>query len=965
MTTPINLPASTYRVQLNSSFTFSDAASIADYLDSLGVTDCYISPPLAARSGSTHGYDVTDPTRLNSDLGGNDGFRSFAQALQQRGMKILLDVVPNHMCIADRGNWWWQDVMENGPSSPYARFFDIAWNPLRENMRDKVLLPILGDQYGRVLEGGQIRIHRNNGVFTLVVCDQMLPVAPRTWTAILEPALALVKARSVQSDPHVMELESIITALSYLPPRNETDEARVRERQREKEVIKRRLSALVSESAPIEEAISRTVQLLNGRRDDPTSLDALEALLASQPYRLSYWRVAADEINYRRFFDINDLAAIRVEDPAVFSAVHEQVLQLVHEGFVGGLRIDHADGLFDPVQYFLDLQNACAAVGCSQATGPVADGEKPFYLVAEKILLGDELLRPDWAIYGTTGYGFLNMLNGLFVDPGSRPSFLRFYSRFTGLSQTFGDVVYDAKQLIARFALASELNVLSHRLDDICQQHRHSRDFTLENLRFALLEVIASFPVYRTYIRPNQSSPDEEDHRHIMTATRAAKERNPATTEEVFDLIASVLLLEDPPGLSPQQINERHHFVLRFQQLTGSVMAKGLEDTAFYRYFPLASLNEVGGDPEDFGVTPSGFHERTLKRTASRPHGLLATSTHDTKRSEDVRARINALSEIPAKWQTAVRTWHNLLRSKRTRLADTLVPDKNTEYLLFQTLVGTWPLQAMDERAHRGFVLRIQDYMEKASKEAKLHTSWVNPHEGYDPALRRFIERVLENRPENRFLSDIVDFQKPVAWAGMLNSLSQTLLKIAAPGVPDTYQGTELWALTLVDPDNRGSVDYSLRREMLAGLDRAEAENREGLVSRLKSEPFDGATKLYITSRALRLRRRLSDLFTYGAYRPIHPRGERDGHVVAFAREHGSQIVIAAAGRFYLKLGVRERMPDARDWGDTSLLLDEPLRPLKFRDVFTGLECRPEGRELPLRKVFSVLPVALLVSSPE
>ena len=968
MTTPTAIPGATYRLQLNSSFTFADAAATIPYLDSLGVTDCYLSPILAAQPGSLHGYDVTDPSRLNPELGGLESFLDLGRTLARHGMRIVLDIVPNHMCISDPGNLWWQDVLENGPSSPHARYFDIDWRPPREDLENKILLPVLGDQYGRVLESGLIRLAHRPGSFFLSVYDRQYPVAPRTWSTVLAPALAQVKADGVVSGEDLMEFESIVTALSYLPPRTETDEAKVRERQREKEVIRRRMKVIEDRNELIRRAIETAVDRINGRPGDSFSFNALEQFLASQPFRLSFWRVAADEINYRRFFDINDLAAVRVEDPPVFSAVHERILELIRGGWIRGLRVDHADGLYDPVQYFMDLQQACEGALRSVDAGASEGGAgtaKPFYIIAEKVLVGDETLRPDWVIYGTTGYGYMNQLNGLFVDPDQRQALLKVYHGFTGTPRTFRDVVYESKRLILRFAMSSEFNVLARRLDRVCQQHRHSRDFTLESLRFALLEVISCFPVYRTYIRPGMTKLDQQDQRHIRAAIREAADRNPAAGEDVFALIGSVLLLEDPPGLTERQVRARRRFVFRFQQLTGPVMAKGLEDTAFYRHFPLASLNEVGGDPEVFGLRPESFHEAVRSRAERWPHGMLATSTHDTKRSEDVRARINVLSEIPALWHDAIRRWHIMLRNRRIRIGSTEVPGKNTEYFLFQTLIGAWPIGTLDAAGHRAFVRRIQDYMEKATNEAKVHTSWINPRRDYDDALRRFIEACLDTDAPNRFLEDFLEFVRPVVFAGMMNSLSQTLLKIAGPGVPDIYQGNEMWRFSLVDPDNRRPVNYELRRTALAGLDAAETKDRDALLRGLFANPQDGRLKLFVTSRALRFRRASKDLFSYGSYDPVPAQGERAAHAVAFRRRTDSETAVAAVGRLFYRLGAPDRPPVGECWGDTWLVLGEALEAQSaYEDALTGMHHQPEVRDgkavLPLKSVFRALPVALL-----
>ncbi|HYP54466.1 MAG TPA: malto-oligosyltrehalose synthase, partial [Pyrinomonadaceae bacterium] len=634
-----------------------------------------------------------------------------------------------------------------------------------------------------------------------------------------------------------------------LPPRTATDPARVRERRREKEVAKRRLSTLVKESNDARHAVHYALNEINGERGRPQSFDRLEQLLAEQAYRLSFWRVAADEINYRRFFDINELAAVRVEERPVFTAVHEVVVRLMRRGFVTGLRIDHVDGLFNPEKYLQDLQRECAgALGHARRKengeeAEPAGGEPPCYVVIEKILGHGERLRREWAAHGTTGYEFLNLLNGLFVEPSNAEAFRALYADFTGARANFRDLVYNCKKLILRAAMSSELHVLARRLDRISEQHRWSRDFTFNSLQDALGELIACFPVYRSYIRRRHVTVTDEDRRYINTAVRAAKRRNPVLDPSIFDFVASLLLLEDPKGLSAEQRAERRDFVMRFQQLTSPVTAKGLEDTAFYRYFPLASLNEVGGEPDAFGTTPERFHRENRERLAAWPHALSATATHDTKRGEDTRARVNALSEIPAEWAAAVSRWRELNRDKKTILHDAEAPDANEEYLIYQTLVGAWPLTPAGEDEHAAFATRVEAYMNKALKEAKVHTSWISPNEDYERAVREFVAGILERAGGNVFLADFAEFQKTTARAGMFNSLSQVLLKVASPGVPDFYQGTELWSLTLVDPDNRRPVNYEERRRMLASFDGADTS---ALLGELVGHMEDGRVKLYV-----------------------------------------------------------------------------------------------------------------------
>jgi (1->4)-alpha-D-glucan 1-alpha-D-glucosylmutase len=964
---PAYVPCSTYRLQLNLRFTFIQAAAVVAYLHDLGITDCYTSPFLMAHPGSMHGYDVTDHTRFNPEIGSEEQFAEFAERLKQRGMGLVVDVVPNHMCITHPSNLWWWDVLENGPSSDYSRYFDIDWNPPKSELANKVLLPFLPDQFGLVLESQSIRALYDGGGFALDSLGTQFPLAPRSWAPLLETTLVKAKEKLPDTDGHVLELESIITAISHLPPREDTDLARVRERQREKEVIRRRVAALVEDSDVVKTCLKEVLTIINGSKGDPHSFDSLEKLLDEQAYRLSFWRVASDEINYRRFFDINDLAAIRVESPEVFAIVHNIPFDLIQKSLVSGIRIDHPDGLFDPLRYFEDLQAQAPLAGHASANGSGNGVRRRIYLAAEKILVGDEDLRPGWAIDGTTGYGFLNLLNGLFVDASKARFLQRLYRKFTGWSQSYSDLIYESKRLVMQVSMSSELNVLSRRLDRISEQHRRSRDFTLESLRDALREVIACFPVYRTYIRTDTKHPDEQDERYIRSAIKTAKRRNPATSGSVFDFIQDLLLLKDPDSIGDADRAERRLFVMRFQQLTGPVMAKGLEDTAFYRYCPLLSLNEVGGSPDKFGVALAHFHGKNLARRQSWRNAMLASSTHDTKRSEDVRARINVLSEIPAEWYRAIRAWQRVNQEKKIQVAGEAIPSANEEYFLYQTLLGSWPMGPMDAAGHADFVGRIHTYMEKALREAKVNTSWINPNTEYEAAFHSFLDAMLDRSTNKTFLEQFAPFQSKIASAGMFNSLSQTLLKIAAPGLPDFYQGTEVWNFSLADPDNRRAVDYERLQTMLGQLHAAESGNPAALVDRLVAEPADGGLKLYVTRCALRFRREHRILFAKGNYLPLRTTGEKNKHVIAFARSSRGTTVLVLAGRFFAQLEAQAHFPvGAEAWGDAEVVLRKQLPSGPYRDVFTGKTVSPVRRDgdvvFPVAEAFSHLPIAMLVN---
>jgi (1->4)-alpha-D-glucan 1-alpha-D-glucosylmutase len=698
----------------------------------------------------------------------------------------------------------------------------------------------------------------------------------------------------------------------------------------------------------------------------------LEELLGEQAYRLCNWRVAADEINYRRFFDINELAAIRVEESKVFASVHNLVFRLMKEKFVTGLRIDHIDGLYDPEGYLRQLQRGCLrflreADSSSQTVRPrrqfPGDPVRPCYLVVEKVLGDNEQLRSSWAVHGTTGYDFLNLLNGLFVEESNKILFSKIWQRITGSQLEYNDVAYECKKLVLHAAMSGELHVLARKLDRISEQHRYSRDFTFNSLHDALGEVIACFPVYRSYIHARRGEISNEDRRYIDTAVRVARRRNPTSSPSIYEFIKSVLLLEEADRISEEQRNERHDFVMRFQQLTGPVTAKGIEDTACYRYYPLVSLCEVGGDPSHFGVSLKRFHERNQERLAQWPRTMLATSTHDTKRSEDVRARINVLSEIPTHWYRALRRWQKLNRDLKTRVDGIAVPNASEEYLIYQTLIGIWPYQ-FDSEVDQSFINRIQGYLTKAMREAKIHSSWLNPNEEYEVAVHRFIERILA--PDAPFAEDFSKFQSSVTRAGIFNSLSQTLLKITVPGVPDFYQGTEIWDLSLVDPDNRRPVDYAYRQSLLSSLLIDLEKDKTALVDELIRNPEDGRIKLLITKLSLDLRRKNHELFERGEYIPLQTRGERQHHTIVFVRKHEEEAVMVVASRFHSRLASHPRPPIGGEvWGRTSIVIPEELAGC-YRDHFTGnsLCARANNKDkdysLELADVFANLPLALL-----
>lgn len=956
------IPVATYRLQLNHTFTFRDATCIVPYLHALGITDCYVSSILKAVPGSMHGYDLIDPECLNPELGTEEEFAAFVAALKQYDMGLLLDVVPNHMGIRSTENRWWWDVLEHGPGSRYATAFDIDWSPLKRELEDKVLLPVLGEQYGAVLENQDIRLLYENGGFVVTYFQHRFPVAPQSWEGILSFRLDELTARMGEQEEHVQELLSILTALRNLPRRNERDPGRIAERYREEHIIRRRLSALVECSETIRAHLSASVDTYNGIKGDSASFDRLDALLNEQSYRLASWRVASEEINYRRFFDINELAAIRTEETRVFYESHQLVFRLLKSGVATGLRIDHVDGLYDPEHYLVQLQEWAARELQPTPTGEPAS----LFVVVEKILGRDEALPATWPVAGTTGYDFLNLVNGLFVQSSKERSMDALYQRFIGQRVVYDDLVYVTKKLIMRASMSSELNGLGHQLNLLSEKDRQYRDFTLNSLTHAITELIACFPVYRSYITADQKDVLDRDRTYIMMAVSRAKRRNPTLNSQVFDFVRDLLLkrLDDRVKLTRA---DQVRFVTKFQQTTSPVTAKGIEDTAFYIYNRLVSLNEVGGEPAHYGLSVEAFHKAFRERRAYWPHTLLATSTHDTKRGEDVRARINVLSEVPERWRVALAGWAKHNRRFRIKVDEALAPDRNEEYLLYQTLLGAWPSTPMDHHEYKSFTERIEQYMVKAIREAKLHTGWINPREEYEDAVKQFVRAILDRSVANSFLDEFVPFHTWVARCGMHNSLAQLLVKITAPGIPDCYQGTELWEFSLVDPDNRRPVDFERRAAMLQECQDGAGEhgvNRLALVRRLMESWEDGRIKLYLLYSGLRHRREHATLYLDGDYVPLECSGVRQSHVCAYARLHQEQAIVTVIPRLSAELVPAGSAAVGDVWQDTRLTVPSWKAGSHYINLLTGQRLdtiTEEGRQvLPLSQVLRDCPVALL-----
>jgi (1->4)-alpha-D-glucan 1-alpha-D-glucosylmutase len=952
----------TYRLQLGGDVDLDTAAELVDYLDALGISHLYTSPFLAARSGSPHGYDIIDHNSINPELGGRDAFERLHARLAARAMGCILDFVPNHMGIGRADNPWWLDVLEWGRSSAYADYFDIDWEPAKRELRGKVLLPFLGAPYGEELEAGALRLEADlaSGSLWVQYHEHRFPIGPRHCEQVLGPAVA-----RLPDGPARGALAALRAAFHALP-RGEVPRSRRVAVRAQADALRRRLADLVVEYPEAGAAVDDEIVSINGEPGQPRSFVALHRLLEAQAYRLSYWRVAADEINYRRFFDINELAGLRVERPELFDAMHRLVFRLVDEGKLDGLRIDHIDGLYDPRQYCERLASRFAGPG----------GERRAYLVVEKILAPHERLPDSWPVDGTTGYEFANQILGLFIDPAGERRMDSVYRWFTGEEESSAEVLRTSKAYVLHHLLASELQVLANELDRIAERSWRTRDLTLNTLREALAETMSCFPVYRTYIAAGAAS--AEDLAHIGRAVDRARRRRAVPTA-ALEFVKAVLTAEFGRRTRRRGLRRRVvDFAAKAQQLTSPVAAKGEEDTAFYRYTRFVALNEVGGDPDNFGTSMAAFHRRNEERVRVWPRSMLATSTHDTKRGEDVRARLAVLSEKSEEWRRCVARWARLNRRARTQLDDGLAPTRNDEYLLYQTLLGSWPLELADEKAIGEADLsryrdRIAAYMIKSAREAKLRSSWAEPNERYEQALEAFVDHLLDPHRNQRFLADFLTFQRRIAVLGMINGLSQTLLRLTTPGVPDTYQGCELWDLSLVDPDNRRPVDFAHRSHLLRGLkegfaDPSASSNAAGARALFEAWP-DGRIKLYLIWRLLELRRARPDLFDGAAYLPLSSSGLRAEHTCVFARVPGNRDrpVVIVTPRLIARLwdAADGGAVGHRAWGDTVLICPDSFAGRRACNILTGtmidVPKAPDGAFLAAADVFEHLPVAALV----
>jgi len=950
---PLNPPLSTYRLQFNKDFGFGDATRLLDYLAALGVTDLYASPILTSRKGSEHGYDVADPTRIDPEIGSEQDFETLLAELAKRGMGVLVDIVPNHMAASGE-NRWWMDVLEHGRDSAFASYFDIDWNPPSRNLVGKVLLPILGKPFGEVLDEGHLKLAYQDGRFFIHYFQWTLPVAPEAYQHILGIRAEAVETALGKESPEFQEFSGILAAFTALAQKGRVDggtEARPK-----LDAVRERLRVLVSERPAVAAVVESNLAEFNGTAGNAASFVQLERLLNQQHYLLAYWQDPNEGINYRRFFTISDLVGVRVEDPIVFEATHDHVFRIVakgaSQGLRMGLRIDHIDGLRDPSGYLTRLQQRL-----SETEGA---GAPCTYLIVEKILGRREQLPDDWPIAGTTGYEFLNYVNGIFVDPKGSERIEAIYSQFVGRKTDFADVVYEKKKLVMNSLLRVEVRGLARQLAELALKDRYARAISRLELIDGLTEVTACMPVYRTYIRSLEVPPAARAT--IEEALQGARARRPQLSDACLAFLGDVLLLANPPHIGPEQREERLGFVMRWQQFTGPIVAKGFEDTALYAYYPLSSLNDVGGDPEPTrAASREEFYEFVRNRQERWPQTLNATTTHDTKRSEDVRTRIDVLSEIPDEWGAKIECWSKENARHKRSINGLNVPDANEEYLIYQTLLGMWPV-ASDPSS---IAKRLQEYMVKALREAKIHTRWIETNEAYEAAVVSFVTRILSRETAPSFLSGFAEFQRKIAWCGMINSLGQALLKIVCPGTPDFYQGAEMWDLRLVDPDNRGPVDFAQRCKALHDLP-GDGDDRNA--GELLREWPDGRVKLHVIRAALSCRLQIPEVFARGDFLPISADGPRTENVISILRRHEGRCVVAVAPRWLARTYTpAEHLPSVEFWDGTALLLPESA-PKSWSNALTGerVESRSAGGSdtLGLSELLTRFPVALLTSSP-
>jgi (1->4)-alpha-D-glucan 1-alpha-D-glucosylmutase len=938
--------SSTYRLQFNKDFTFQDATKLLDYLSELGITHLYASPILRSRPGSTHGYDVIDPTRLNPELGSEADFLLLQNELRNRGMGLVLDIVPNHMSASSE-NSWWMDILEHGTESAYASYFDVDWHPPSRTLDGKVLLPVLGRPFAEVLEAGEFKLVFSEGRLFVQYFESLFPLAPGTYRGILGKNIEKLRDKIGEGSTAYQEYSGIVAAFAELPSPATVKAGEAGDKRLRFEGLRERLRQVVNGNADVESFLRERLTEFAGQANDPASFSPMERLIAEQFYVLSYWQNVNEEINYRRFFTITDLVGVRVEDSRVFEATHALITRLAAQPPIDGLRIDHIDGLRDPLAYLNRLREQLS-------NDPAFTRETSIF--AEKILGRRERLPREWPVSGTTGYDFLNALNGAFVDPKGAKCIEEIYDRFVGKNLIYADLLYQKKKLVMSTLLGVEMRSLAHQLILLADKDRYARDLSRSDLTQALFESTAHVPVYRTYTRNLEVA--REDGKVIEQAIQEARTRKFYLQRAHFDFIRDVLLVRNRPHLLPDQREERLNFVMRWQQFTGPLMAKAFEDTLLYVYNPLISLNEVGGEPRPSVAVDDSFSRFIAERRRNWPNSMNATTTHDTKRAEDVRARINVLSEIPGQWRERLERWSKLNARSKTQVSGQQVPDRNEEVFLYQTLLGMWPTDGYDDAS---LVERLQAYAIKAMREAMVHTRWTLPNAAHENALKRFVASILRAGKNNAFLQDFVAFQQSIAYSGMVNGLSQAVLKIISPGIPDFYQGSELWDLRLVDPDNRQPVDFAKRASMLEALKRDSKPNAS-FASELAQHWEDGRIKLYAIWKALNFRRERSELFAKGDFLELKAAGPHAEHILGILRHYKREWALLVAPR-WLARAQEEQKGDADIlWKDTKIELPDAASQF-WENIFTGEKISAssdEQKSLAVGDVLLHFPVALL-----
>ncbi|NDJ19702.1 malto-oligosyltrehalose synthase [Myxacorys almedinensis] len=931
----MRIPTATYRIQFNTDFRFDQARNIVDYLSQLGISDLYASPIFKATTGSTHGYDVADPTRLNPELGAPESFDNLIEELQNYQMGWLQDIVPNHMAYSSE-NQWLMDLLENGISSDYVDYFDVAWNSPFESSKEPLLVPLLGNFYGESLENGEIQLKYNQDGLSVNYYSLSIPLNLESHGTFLTYNLGKLAKALGRRDPNFIKLLGIL----YLLKNVASEDLTAKQRQDQVDFVKGLLWEVYSDNAEVKRFVDENIQIFNGEAGNSESFNLLDNLLSQQFFRLAYWKVGAEEINYRRFFTVNELISMKVDVFKVFNHTHELIAQLVKDGKFTGLRIDHIDGLYDPTQYLHWLREK------------VGDT----YITVEKILQPGENLPPVWDTQGTSGYDYLNYVNSLFCQTENEERFEQIYQNTIGFQASFEKVVFEKKSLIIDKNLAGDVDNLASLLKKISGRYRYGNDFTLNGLQRAIAEVLTRFSIYRTYT--TSEGVLDSDRPYIKDVIEAAKEQSPLLINEL-DFIEKLLLLEYDSFLTQIEKDQWLYFVMRMQQYTGPLMAKGVEDTAFYVYNRLISLNEVGGEPDRFGITIAEFHDYNQQRQQQWSHAMSATSSHDTKRGEDVRARLNVLSEIPDEWQQHLQTWIAINRDRKTKVKNVLFPDRNDEYALYQILVGAFPFLKHEQE---GFTTRVKDYLLKAIREAKVYTAWLRPNATYEDACMRFVEAVLDPSSSNQFLESLLPFQQKIAFYGVLNSLSQVLLKITSPGCPDFYQGCELWDLSLVDPDNRRPVDFEQRAAFLTDIQHRIQTDLSSLVVELLETKEDGRIKLFLVLQALKARTKYLSVFQEGSYQPLEVVGAQCDRVIAFARQQEHTSVITVVPRFLTTLVQPGEYPLGNQiWADTTIKLPAQCSSA-WHDLITGQSIE-QGGDLRVGELLNQFPVALLTNA--